>query len=107
MPPPKFQTGVQSALALRALTKCTLWLILLAAVGCTQPLRVNTRAAVDAVGNINVDAIANANVKAQLAPTPRLEPVVAMGLPHRPQNPNAAKIAIIDVDGLILNNDAT
>jgi protease-4 len=107
MPPPKFQTGVQSALALRALTKCALWLVLLAAVGCTQPLRVDTRAAVDAVGNINVDANANANVKAQLAPTPRLEPVTAMGLPHRPQNPNAAKIAIIDVDGLILNNDAT
>jgi protease-4 len=80
---------------------------LLVLFGCTQPLRVDTRAAVDAVGNINVDANANANVKAQLVPTPRLEPVMAMGLPHRPQDSNAPRIAIIDVDGLLLNNDAT
>jgi protease IV len=82
-----------------------LLLILLACTGCAQPLRVNTQATVDAVGNINVDA--KGNVKAQLQPTPRLEPVSAMGLPHRPLDPNAAKIAIVDVDGLLLNNDAT
>jgi protease-4 len=82
-----------------------LLLILIGYVGCAQPLHVDTRATVDAVGNINVDA--NANVKAQLMPTPRLEPVTAMGLPYRPQDPQAAKIAIVDVDGLLLNNDAT
>jgi protease-4 len=75
------------------------------ALGCAQPLRVNTRADVNATGNINVDA--DANVKAQLQPSPKLQPVVAMGLPHKPQNPGAAKIAIVDVDGLLLNNDAT
>jgi hypothetical protein len=84
-----------------------LLLILMGYVGCAQPLRVDTRATVDATGNINVDANANANVKAQLMPTPRLDPVTAMGLPHRPQDPQAAKIAIVDVDGLLLNNDAT
>src|SRR5262245_22885142 len=107
MPPPSFQFGFQTALACRAITKRALWLILLAAAGCAQPLKVDTHAAVDAVANVNVDANANANVKAQLAPTPRLEPVMAMGLPHRPQDANAAKIPIIDVDGLLLNNDAT
>src|SRR5262249_21684145 len=86
-------------------TKRALWLLLLAAAGCAQPLKVDTHAAVDAVANVNVDA--NGNVKAQLAPTPRLEPVMAMGLPHRPQDANTPRIAIIDVDGLMLNNDAT
>ena len=82
-----------------------LLLLALACVGCAQPLQVDTRATVDAIGNINVDA--TGNVKAQLAPTPQLQPVTSMGLPHRPQDPHAAKIAIVDVDGLILNNDAT
>src|SRR5262245_15927161 len=107
MPPPSHQSGFQSALAIRAFARRALWLVLLVAAGCAQPLKVDTRAAVDAVANVNVDANANANVKAQLAPTPRLEPVMAMGLPHRPHDGNAAKIAIIDVDGLLLNNDAT
>jgi protease-4 len=107
MPPPSFHHGFQLARPLRAPARRALWLILLAAAGCAQPLKVDTRAAVDAIGNINVDANANANVKAQLAPTPRLEPVMATGLPHRPQHANAPKIAIIDVDGLLLNNDAT
>jgi protease-4 len=73
--------------------------------GCAQPLTVQTRADVDAVGNFNVNA--DANVKAELSPTPRLQPVTAMGLPHRPHSPNAPAIAIIDVDGLLLNNDPT
>src|SRR5436305_7883844 len=73
--------------------------------GCAQPLTVQTRSNVDAVGNFNVNA--DANVKAELSPTPRLQPVAAMGLPHRPQARNAPAIAIIDVDGLLLNNDPT
>src|SRR4051794_23046957 len=74
-------------------------------VGCAQPLTVQTRADVDAAGNFNVNA--DANVKAELSPTPRLQPVAAMGLPHRPHSPNAPAIAIVDVDGLLLNNDPT
>src|SRR3954470_1799250 len=73
--------------------------------GCAQPLTVNTRANVDATGNINVNA--QGNVKTELSPTPRLQPVTAMGLPHRPQVPNAPAIAVVDVDGLLLNNDPT
>ena len=79
--------------------------LVLSAVGCSQPLRVNTHTIVDATGNMNVTA--TGDMKAQLAPTPKLTPVTATGLPHRPIDPNAAKIAIVDVDGLILNNDAT
>jgi protease-4 len=32
---------------------------------------------------------------------------MAMSLPHGPQDPGSATIAIVDVDGLLLNNDAT
>src|SRR5215207_10656217 len=102
---PPFQSDFESEEARRFVRSQRLLLVLLACIGCARPLRVNTQATVDAVGNIKVDA--NGNVKAQLAPTPRLEPVSATGLPHRPLDPNAAKIAIVDVDGLLLNNDAT
>src|SRR4051794_6377356 len=98
MAPPSFQSEFPPEPIRRVVR--ALFLCLLACTGCTQPLRVDTRTSVDAVGNINVDA--TGNVKAQLAPTPRLEPVTAMGLPNRPQDPNAPKIAIIDVDGLLL-----
>lgn len=73
--------------------------------GCAQPLRVDARANADVMGNLNVDA--TGNVKAELAPTPRLQPVTPMQLPHRLQDPQSAKIAVIDVDGLLLNSDAT
>ncbi len=82
-------------------------------LGCAQPLRVNAVAQVDANANANVNANvdANANVngnmRAELAPTPRLHPVAAMALPHRPQDPGAASVAIVDVDGLLLDTDAT
>jgi protease IV len=80
-------------------------LLVAALCGCVQPLQVHTQADVDATGHIKVDA--NGNVKAELAPTPRLQPVTAMGLPHRGQNPQGPVVAIVDVDGLMLNNDAT
>jgi protease-4 len=72
-------------------------LLVLSLAGCAQPLRVDARAQVDG----------NGVVKAELAPTPRLEPVAAMGLPHRPHDPRAPTVAIVDVDGLLLNTDAT
>jgi protease-4 len=65
--------------------------------GCAQPLRVDTHATVEGAGDIT----------ARLAPTPQLRPVTATGLPHHPQNPRAAKVAVVDVDGLLLNTDAT
>ena len=68
-------------------------------------MRVDTRAQVDATADIN--GRISGDIKAQLAPTPKLQPVVASGLPHRPFNPQAATVAIVDVDGLLLNNDAT
>lgn len=65
--------------------------------GCSQPLRVNSYTKVDA----------NGNMKAQLAPTPKLTPVSASGLPYQRHGPNSTAVAIIDVDGLLLNADAT
>jgi len=77
--------------------------------GCVQPLRVDTRADVNAVGNVAVDADVRArgDIRAELAPTPKLDPVTAMTLPYRRQDPRAVRIAVVDVDGLLLNNDAT
>ncbi len=48
-----------------------------------------------------------ATSKTELSPTPRLQPVMASGLPHRNFDPNAAIVAVVDVDGLLLNSDAT
>ena len=70
---------------------------LLATSGCVQPLHVDSRGRFDA----------NASVKAELAPVPRLQPVSAMGLPYRFHNPWGATVAVVDVDGLLLNSDAT
>src|SRR6478735_1388033 len=73
--------------------------------GCAQPLRVDTRADVQGFADINGNI--NGNIKAELSPTPRLQPVTASGLPHRNFDPSAAVVAVVDVDGLLLNSDAT
>ena len=70
-------------------------------VGCAQPLGVDAQARVDAQAYVNGD------LKTELRPTPRLTPVVASFLPHRGHNPRAATVAIVDVDGLLLDTDAT
>jgi protease-4 len=62
-----------------------------------QPLHIDSRGRFDA----------NASVKAELAPVPKLQPVSAMGLPYRFRNPWGATVAVVDVDGLLLNSDAT
>jgi protease IV len=87
---------------------CLLTLIA-SCISCARPLRVDTRAQVDATGDIaaHVNGDIRANVKAELSPSPRLQPVVATVLPHRRYDPNAGTVAIVDVDGLLLNNDAT
>jgi protease-4 len=82
--------------------------LILCSCGCVEPLRVATLAHIEADGNINANANANVNgnIKTELAPTPKLQPVSAMSLPHRPANGDPV-VAIIDVDGLLLNTDAT
>src|SRR5581483_5748788 len=66
-------------------------------LGCTEPFHVNTSSQVDASGDI----------RTELAPTPRLDPVEAAALPHRHYDHNSCTIAVVDVDGLLLNADAT
>ncbi len=85
--------------------RCCLLLLVMNCLGCAQPLRVDARAQIEGVGDINGNI--NGNLKTELSPTPRLEPVVASGLPHRRFDPHAATIAVVDVDGLLLNTDAT
>jgi protease-4 len=60
--------------------------------GCANPL-------------VNVHAFGDIN--AALAPGPKKEPVQPMLLPHRPHIPNACLVAVVDVDGLLLDSDAT
>jgi protease IV len=71
--------------------------LLLAAGGCVQPLHVDTKSKFEGL----------ASVKAELAPTPKLQPVSAMGLPYHFRNPWGPTVAVVDVDGLLLNSDAT
>ena len=89
----------------RKFLQCCMLLLFVSNLGCAQPFRVDARAKIDGTGDINGNI--NGNIKAELSPTPRLQPVVATGLPHRRFDPRAATVAIVDVDGLLLNNDAT
>jgi protease-4 len=81
--------------------------LLIGISGCAQPLRVDARAKIDGDIQGNFNGNVNGDIKAQLSPTPRLQPVVASALPHHPQDPNAPTVAIIDVDGLLLDTDST
>jgi len=65
--------------------------------GCSRPLQVNTTGQIEAFGDM----------RGELAPTPTLDPVTATTLPHRRHSINAPNIAVVDVDGLLLNTDAT
>ena len=50
---------------------------------------------------------ADGRVTAEVAPTPQKKPVFASLLPHRPHFREACLVAIVDVDGLLLDSDAT
>ena len=47
------------------------------------------------------------DVTAAIAPNPKKYPVFLSLLPHRPHAPEACYIAVVDVDGLLLDSDAT
>ena len=89
-------SGLSSAVTHFAIA-CSIAALLAANSGCVQPLHVDSRGRFDA----------NASVKAELSPVPKLQPVSAMGLPYRFRNPWGATVAVVDVDGLLLNSDAT
>lgn len=50
---------------------------------------------------------ANAKLEAELAPRPEPRPVHAQVLPHRHPHPGTCLVAVIDVDGLLVNSDTT
>jgi protease-4 len=100
--PPRSRCRTHAATPLQfALFACLVLACLVGFAGCRQPMRVNTNA------NVNANVAATGDLKAQLAPTPKLTPVSAKGLPYRPHNHQSPTVAIIDVDGLLLNSDAT
>lgn len=67
-------------------------LILEAFSGCTEPL-------------VHVHAFGD--ITAALAPAPKKDPVFASFLPHRPHFARACQVAVVDVDGVLLDSDAT
>jgi protease-4 len=66
--------------------------------GCANPL-----IHVHATGNVKADA----DVNAALMPAPKKDPVFPRLLPHRPHFPKACLVAVVDVDGVLLDTDAT
>ena len=77
---------------------------MLAALGC-RPLHVHTLAE----GHLAADArvTANGRVTADLAPQAEAERIVAMNLPPHDDDCQGPRVAVIDIDGLLLNNDMT
>jgi len=63
-------------------------------IGCADPL-------------VHLHTFGDINVNASLAPNPKQTPVFASLLPHRPHLPRACRVAVVDVDGVLLDSDAT
>lgn len=63
-------------------------------IGCANPL-------------IHVHTFGDIDATAALAPNPKQTPVFATLLPHRPHLPRACRVAVVDVDGVLLDSDAT
>jgi len=69
------------------------WLLVMGTFsGCSDPL-------------VNVHAFGD--ITAALAPAPPKSPVFASLLPNRPHFPQACLVAVVDVDGILLDSDAT
>jgi protease-4 len=62
--------------------------------GCADPL-------------FHLHTFGDISVNAAIAPNPKQTPVFASLLPHRPHVPRACRVAVIDVDGVLLDSDAT
>jgi protease-4 len=71
--------------------------VFLAAAGCIHPLRILTE------DSIRIDG----PVRAELVPTSNAHPVVAMPVEGGPAACKGPHVAIIDVDGLLLNTNLT
>jgi protease IV len=63
-------------------------------IGCADPL-------------IHVHTFGDIDANAALAPNPKQTPVLASLLPHRPHLPRACRVAVVDVDGVLLDSNAT
>ena len=69
------------------------WLLVASLIsGCSEPL-------------VNVHAFGD--ITAALAPGPPKSPVFPSFLPNRPHFPQACQVAVVDVDGILLDSDAT
>jgi protease IV len=91
--------------AVTAMRSWPFWLIaIFFLTGCRlPPVHVIADGQVVADGHVTADG----KMSAFLAPTAEAGPVVPMSLPHDPQSPNAPRIAVVDIDGLLLNSDMT
>src|SRR4051812_13529305 len=72
---------------------------MLATGGCLHPPRTDSR--------LTVDNAVKLRVTAELEPKNNTGPLVEMPVAGHPCPPGAAKVAIVDVDGLLLNQNLT
>jgi len=77
--------------------------VLLMALGGCSPIRAVATADVGA----RVEGNINANVNAHLPPVQSDHPVMPLALPREADDPHARRIAVVDVDGLLVNDDLT
>jgi len=91
--PSRYSVGLAGRMPSILLVTGLLVIGLLAAIsGCAEPL-------------VNVHAFGD--ITAALAPAPKKSPVFPALLPHRPHFPRACLVAVVDVDGILLDSDAT
>jgi protease-4 len=77
------------------------WLLLLVPLGCASPLKLLTDS------RLLVDGPVNAHVTAEIQPTNTSGPVTEMTVEGQPSCGNGPKVALVDVDGLLLNTNPT
>jgi protease-4 len=73
------------------------FLLLLGAVGCHSPFKVLTDS------RLAVDGPVALKVTAEVPPTNRMGPVIQMPVAGQAESSCGAKVAVVDVDGLLLN----
>jgi protease IV len=73
--------------------------VLLCSAGCLRPLQTDSR--------ITLTTPITANVTAELQPKSSVHPIVEMPVEGCEPGPGGTKIALVDVDGLLLNQNVT
>src|SRR5262249_54551473 len=77
------------------------WCLVLSAAGCNRPFRTEDRLQID--GPVTVAG----RISAEFEAKNNTNPLIAMSVDGRPCCPGDSKVALVDVDGLLLNQNLT